>query len=86
MSIAAALLPRPRSVAELGHRAKIAGRPRPDYELDDLILILAGSNGIRAISPAAAVAASRRYATLAILALEGPAQTMPPPARPVRSS
>ncbi len=61
-----------RSVAELGHRAKIAGRLRPDFVLDDLILILTANIGIRAASPAAAVAASRRFAALAIHALAAP--------------
>jgi len=60
-----------RSVAELARRAANTGRLRPDFVLDDLILILMANNGIRAASPATAAAASRRFAALAIKALEG---------------
>jgi len=63
------------SVAELARRAKRAGRLRPDFVLDDLILMLMANDGIRATSPAARVAASRRFAALAIRAF----QTPPPP-------
>jgi AcrR family transcriptional regulator len=61
-----------RSVGELAHRARSTGRLRPDFVLDDLIIILMANNGIRATSPAAAAAASRRFAALAIKALEAP--------------
>jgi AcrR family transcriptional regulator len=63
------------SVDELARRAKHAGRLRPDFVLDDLILMLMANDGIRATSPAARVAASRRFAALAIQAF----QTPPPP-------
>jgi hypothetical protein len=56
------------SVAELARRAKKAGHLRPGFVLDDLILVLMANDGIRATSPAARVAASRRFAALAILA------------------
>ena len=59
-----------RSVAELARRAKEAGRLRPDFVLDDLVLVLMANSGIRAASPAAAVAASRRFAALAIQAFQ----------------
>ena len=42
-----------RSTAELARRAKDAGRLRPDFVLDDLILMLMANRGIRATSPAA---------------------------------
>ena len=73
-----------RSVGELARRAVDAGRLRPDFVLDDLIIILMANDGIRAASPAAAAAASRRFAALAIKALEGSPEAMPPqlPARP----
>jgi len=58
------------SVAELARRAKDAGRLRPDFVLDDLILMLMANDGIRATSPAARVAASRRFAALAIQAFQ----------------
>ena len=56
------------SVAELARRAKKAGHLRPDFVLDDLILVLMANDGIHATSPAARVAASRRFAALAIQA------------------
>jgi AcrR family transcriptional regulator len=57
------------SFAELARRAKDAGHLRPDFVLDDLILILMANSGIHATSPAARVAASRRFAALAIRGL-----------------
>jgi AcrR family transcriptional regulator len=69
------------SFAELARSAKDAGHLRPDFVLDDLILILMANNGIRATSPAARVAASRRFAALAIQALRATPHTAPlPPA------
>jgi AcrR family transcriptional regulator len=67
------------SVAGLARRAQDAGRLRSDFVMDDLILLLMANRGIRAASPAAAVTASRRFAALAIQALQvfpaaGPAQ------------
>jgi AcrR family transcriptional regulator len=46
------------SVAELARRAKADGRLRPDFILDDLVLMLMANDGIRATSPAARVAAA----------------------------
>lgn len=57
-----------RSLAELAGRAKDAGHLRPDFVLDDLILVLMANSGIHAASPVAQVAASRRFAALAIQA------------------
>jgi len=69
-----------RSIASLAGRAKAAGRLRPDFVLDDLILMLMANGGIRATSPAAAVAASRRFAALAIQAFQAsPAASPLPP-------
>jgi len=56
------------SIAGLARRARDAGHLRPDFVLDDLILMLMANSGIRATSPAAAVAALRRFASLAIQA------------------
>jgi AcrR family transcriptional regulator len=56
------------AIAELARRAKDAGRLRTDFVLDDMILILMAHSGIQAASPAARVAASRRFAALAIQA------------------
>jgi AcrR family transcriptional regulator len=55
-----------RNFTELVGRAKAAGRLRPDFVLDDLILVIMANGGIRTTSRAAAVAASRRFAALAI--------------------
>jgi hypothetical protein len=58
------------SVAELARRAKEAGHLRPDFVLDDLILMLVANDGIRATSPTTRVAASRRFAAFAIQAFQ----------------
>ena len=58
------------AVAELARRAKKAGHLRPDFVLDDLIVMLMANDGIHATSPAARVAASRRFAALAIQAFQ----------------
>ena len=62
------------SLAELARRAKDAGRLRPDFVLDDLILMLMASRGLHATSPASLAAASRRLATLAIQAFQASPQ------------
>ncbi|MQY25945.1 hypothetical protein NRB56_15040 [Nocardia sp. RB56] len=58
------------SLAELTRRAKQAGRLRPDFVLEDLILVLMANRGIRAATPAARTAASRRFAALIIQAAQ----------------
>jgi AcrR family transcriptional regulator len=70
------------SVAELARRAKDAGRLRSDFVLDDLILILMANSGIHAASPTAQVAASRRFAALAIQAFQASPVTSPLPPVP----
>jgi AcrR family transcriptional regulator len=70
-----------RSVARLARRAQDAGRLRPDFVFDDLILMLMANGGIRTSTPADAVAASRRFAALAIQAFQASPQASPlPPA------
>ena len=70
-----------RSVASLARRARDAGYLRPDFVLDDLTLVLMANGGISAASPTAAVAASRRFAALAIQAFQASPQPVPlPPA------
>ncbi|GAA2228448.1 TetR/AcrR family transcriptional regulator [Promicromonospora sukumoe] len=59
-----------RSLAELIQRAKDGGGLRRDVGLDDLIMVIMANSGIRASSPKAAVAASRRFAALQIQALQ----------------
>jgi AcrR family transcriptional regulator len=65
-----------RSIARLAGRAQETGRLRPDFVVDDLVLVIMANNGIYATSPAARVAASRRFAALAIQAF----QAVPKPA------
>jgi len=73
-----------RAIARLARRAQEAGRLRPDFVLDDLILVLMANGGIRASTPAAAVAASRRFAALAIQAFQAsPQASRRPPAAPL---
>lgn len=75
------------SLGELARRAKDAGRLRPDFVLDDLILMLTASRGLHATSPATLAAASRRLATLAIRAFQAsPQDTSTPLAREPRPS
>jgi AcrR family transcriptional regulator len=69
------------SIADLARRAKATGQLRADFVVDDLILVLMANSGIRATSPTAAVAASRRFAALAIQAFHTSPQASPlPPA------
>ncbi|MFJ7214036.1 TetR/AcrR family transcriptional regulator [Amycolatopsis sp. NPDC098790] len=55
-----------RSIAKLIRRAQEAGQVRSDVGLDDVVLVLMANGGIRAASPSARVAASRRFAALAL--------------------
>ncbi|MFG1807489.1 TetR/AcrR family transcriptional regulator [Streptomyces sp. NPDC049040] len=72
-----------RAVAGLAKRAKDTGQLRPDFVLDDLVLVLMANKGIRAASPATQVMASRRFAGLVIQAFEARPHhaPLPPPAR-----
>ncbi|MFJ4676500.1 MULTISPECIES: TetR/AcrR family transcriptional regulator [unclassified Kitasatospora] len=72
-----------KAVAGLARRAQQAGRLRPDFVLDDLILVLMANKGIHAASTTARVRASRRFAALAVQALEACPRhaPLPPPAR-----
>jgi AcrR family transcriptional regulator len=70
-----------RTIADLARRAKLTGHLRPDFEPDDLILMLLANKGIQLASPAAQVAASRRFAALVIQAITHcPHNTPLPPA------
>ena len=57
------------SIAELIRRAQDAGQVRSDVVLDDVIIVLMANNGIQARTPAARIAASKRFATLALQGL-----------------
>jgi len=59
-----------RSVAELARRAKATGELRSDFVLNDLVLVIMAHRGLRAGSLTARLAASRRFATLAIQAFQ----------------
>lgn len=69
-----------KAITELARRAKATGRLRPDFVVNDLVLVLMANSGIRATSRAAQVAASRRFAALAIQAFQS-VDPLPPPAR-----
>ncbi|MFF7362725.1 TetR family transcriptional regulator [Streptomyces sp. NPDC008125] len=70
-----------KAVAGLARRAKEAGRLRSDFVLDDLVLFLMANKGIHTRSAGTRVAASRRFAALAIQALAaGPRHAPLPPA------
>lgn len=56
-------------LAELVRRAKDTGRLRRDVDLNDLVLILRANSGLHATSDQARLAASRRFAELAVRAL-----------------
>lgn len=61
-----------RGLTELTRRARDGGYLRPDFVLDDLVLMLMANRGIRAGSLEARVAASRRFAVLALQAFRVP--------------
>ena len=54
------------SITALAQRAKETGRLRPDFVLEDLILMLMANNGIEATPLSTRTQASRRFASLAI--------------------
>ena len=72
-----------RSLAELCRRAQQAGALRPDFVLDDLILVLMAGRGLPVTPPKVRLAAMRRLTALALDAFRasGPAAALPPPAR-----
>ncbi|AEN13555.1 MULTISPECIES: TetR/AcrR family transcriptional regulator [unclassified Streptomyces] len=70
------------ALAGLARRAKDAGRLRSDFVLDDLILVFMANKGIRTRSTATQVAASRRFAGLAIQAFAAEPRPLPLPPAP----
>jgi AcrR family transcriptional regulator len=72
-----------RMIAELCRRAKQTGALRPDFVLDDLILVLMAGRGLSAAPPDVRLAAARRFAALILEALHASptTATLPPPAR-----
>lgn len=59
-----------KSVATLARRAKARGKLRRDFELGDLVIMLTAHRGLHASTPAARVAASRRFAALTVQAFQ----------------
>ncbi|MET9143995.1 helix-turn-helix domain-containing protein [Streptomyces sp. NPDC004042] len=55
-----------RAVAELARRAQEAGRLRPGFVVDDLVLMLLAHRGVQDVPRAARPAASRRFAAYVI--------------------
>ncbi|MGV9848740.1 TetR/AcrR family transcriptional regulator [Streptomyces sp. NPDC003442] len=68
-----------RSMAELAHRAKDAGHLRPDFVLDDLVMMIMAHRGIHTTSKGARIAASRRFAALVIQAFQASPRRSPLP-------
>ncbi|MBP2352508.1 AcrR family transcriptional regulator [Kribbella aluminosa] len=59
-----------KSVGILARRAKARGRLRRDFELADLVIMLTAHRGLHASTPAARLAASRRFAALTVQAFQ----------------
>ncbi|SCF05775.1 TetR/AcrR family transcriptional regulator [Micromonospora chokoriensis] len=73
-----------KAIDELARRAKEAGRLRPDFVLDDVLLVLMANSGIHATSLTTQVTASRRFAALAISAFRASPDVAPlPPVVPL---
>lgn len=68
--------------AELIRRAKDSGQLRPDIVLDDLILMIMANNGIHAETPAARLAAARRFAAHMLQAFHASPAAAPLPPVP----
>ncbi len=82
-----------RAVAELARRAQRTGRLRPDFVVDDLVLMLMAHQGVQDTPHAARITASRRFAAYVIEAFRAapdagePAPLPPAPRlRPAHSS
>ncbi|MFD7134794.1 TetR/AcrR family transcriptional regulator [Streptomyces sp. NPDC059894] len=70
-----------RGLLELIRRAKESGELRADIVLEDIVLTLQAGHGIRASSPTAQAAATRRLAALFIQSFRADADAVPlPPA------
>ncbi|MGA5523376.1 TetR/AcrR family transcriptional regulator [Streptomyces pseudogriseolus] len=67
-----------RAVAELARRAREAGRLRPDFVVDDLVLVLTAHRGLQDTPASARVAASRRYAAYVIEAFRATPEPVEP--------
>jgi AcrR family transcriptional regulator len=71
------------AIAALSLRAKAVGRLRPDFVVDDLLLVLFAARGLRGDDKAERLGAARRFAALALDSLRASATNEPLP-EPVR--
>ncbi|WP_077797097.1 TetR/AcrR family transcriptional regulator [Streptomyces sp. JHA26] len=71
-----------RAVGRLAGRAQRTGRLRPDFVVDDLVLVLTAHRGLQDTPHAARVAASRRFAAYVIDAFRTAPATAPTPLPP----
>lgn len=69
-----------RMLDGLARRAQRAGRLRPDFVLDDLVLVLLANRGIAAVAGVERDAAARRFAALALEAFSASGGTRLPQA------
>ncbi|WP_329492684.1 helix-turn-helix domain-containing protein [Kitasatospora herbaricolor] len=67
-----------RAVGDLARRAQKAGRLRPDFAIDDLVLMLMAHRGLQDVPRAARIASSRRFAAYVIEAFSTAPQTAAP--------
>jgi AcrR family transcriptional regulator len=67
-----------RAVGELARRAQNSGHLRPDFVIDDLILMLTAHRGLHDMPRTARVTASRRFAAYMIEALRAAPRTAAP--------
>jgi AcrR family transcriptional regulator len=67
-----------RAVGELARRAQHAGRLRPGFVVDDLVLMLTAHRGLQDTPRAARVTASRRFAAYVIEAFRAAPETGAP--------
>ncbi|MFD7992619.1 TetR/AcrR family transcriptional regulator [Streptomyces mexicanus] len=67
-----------RAVGELARRAQQAGRLRPGFVVDDLVLMLTAHRGLQDTPRAARVTASRRFAAYVIEAFRAAPETGAP--------
>lgn len=71
------------AMAGLAVRAKAAGELRPDFVVDDLLLVLLAARGLRGDDPGERLVAARRFAALALDSFRASAdhERLPAPAR-----
>lgn len=73
------------ALASMTVRAKASGELRPDFVVDDLLLVLLAARGLRGDDPGERLVAARRFAALALDAFRasGANERLPEPARVV---